>query len=250
MNEELERKIIAEMIDNPLDLKYVEYQTEKICLTAVTLYGFMLKYVKNQTQEICKAAVKNNGSSLQYVKDQTEELCLMSVCNRGLNLQYVKDQTEEICLAAVKNHGSALQYVKDQTEEICLEAVRQNATALQYVKHQTEEMCLEAVKQNKFYINHVKKENMTVNVIKELKDIKLALSRLDFRTKENCLTTLNLMIDDAVDKTLRSNILTKIIKRFHKDKKIVDFYTKHKLWKHVKFNELKDLDVCSFCMVL
>ena len=48
-------------------LRFVNEQTEAICLEAVKQYGYALQYVKNQTEAICLEAVKQNVNSLQYV---------------------------------------------------------------------------------------------------------------------------------------------------------------------------------------
>jgi len=60
--------------------------------------GFTLKYVNEQTEEICLEAVKQNGLALEYVKEQTEEICLEAVKRNRLALRHVKKQTEKICL--------------------------------------------------------------------------------------------------------------------------------------------------------
>jgi len=39
----------------------------------------MLRFINNQTEKICLEAVKQNGSALQYVKNQTEKICLEAV---------------------------------------------------------------------------------------------------------------------------------------------------------------------------
>ena len=44
-------------------------------------------------------------------------------------------------------------------------------------------------------------------------------------------------------------ILNEIIKKFSKDEEIVEFYTKHKLWKYVNFNNL-DIKLTQYGMIL
>ena len=51
----------------PLDLRYVETQTEEICLLAVRGNGYSLKHVIKQTPEICIEAIKSNKEAINYV---------------------------------------------------------------------------------------------------------------------------------------------------------------------------------------
>ena len=80
-------------------------------LEAVKQSGYALKYIQTQTEAICLEAVKQNGEVLQFVQTQTEAICLEAVKQSGEALQYVQTQTEAICLEAVKQYGFALKYV-------------------------------------------------------------------------------------------------------------------------------------------
>ncbi|MCQ4379844.1 DUF4116 domain-containing protein, partial [Clostridioides difficile] len=92
------------------------------------------KWVENQTEEICMEAVRQNGLDLKFVKNQTETICLRAVRQNGMALEFVKEQTVGICLKAVRQYGMALKFVKEQTEEICTEAIKQDKRALSFVK--------------------------------------------------------------------------------------------------------------------
>ncbi len=48
-------------------LKFVNEQTEAICLEAVKQYGNALRFVNAQTEAICLEAVKQDGDALQFV---------------------------------------------------------------------------------------------------------------------------------------------------------------------------------------
>ena len=64
-------KITAEDLKiNGLLLKFLEKQTEELCLTAVQQNGLALKFVKEQTPKICIAAAKQNRDAIPYVKDK------------------------------------------------------------------------------------------------------------------------------------------------------------------------------------
>jgi len=88
----------------------ISYEWEE-ALEKVKENWYALKFVNNQTEEICLAAVKQNWRALQYINNQTEEICLDAVKENWFALQYVNNQTEEICLEAVKENWSALQFV-------------------------------------------------------------------------------------------------------------------------------------------
>jgi len=83
-------------------------------LAAVKKDGDALRYVENQTEAICMTAVEQDGWTLQFVRNQAEEICLAAVKEDGYALQYVRNQTEAICLAAVKENGDALRYVEER----------------------------------------------------------------------------------------------------------------------------------------
>lgn len=61
---------LKDLMSNGLLLKFVENQTEELCLVAVKQNGLALKFVINQTEEICIAAAKQNRDAIPYVKDK------------------------------------------------------------------------------------------------------------------------------------------------------------------------------------
>lgn len=149
-------------------------------------------------------------------EQQTEEICLAAVKRDATALQFVENQTEKVCLAAIDTATFALRMVKNQTEKICSHAVKKNGLALQYVDNQTNEICLEAVKENPDAFEYVK------------------LNYMDKEKKNIALIALNSILQQPVK---NKQILTKIINKFEEDKEIIDFYTKHKLWKDVDFSK-------------
>ena len=69
-----EKELRLEVWFNPLSLRYVENQTEELCLTAVAQAGYSLEYVRNQSEAICLEAVKQNYRALEFVKKSNLEL--------------------------------------------------------------------------------------------------------------------------------------------------------------------------------
>jgi len=51
-------------------LRYINNQTEKMCLNAVNQNGYALRYVQNQTEELCLEALIQNPKSIQYINIQ------------------------------------------------------------------------------------------------------------------------------------------------------------------------------------
>jgi hypothetical protein len=148
-------------------LKYIDNQTEEICLEAVKKNGWALRYVKKQTPEICLAAVKENGWALQYVKEQTSEICLAAVKKAGTALEHVKEQTPEICSAALKEDNSAFFYVQKPTDKQALDAFKINPSLISN-KSLSEKVQLEIVKQNKRNFKYIKEPfKSVIDYIKE-----------------------------------------------------------------------------------
>ena len=115
-------------------LRFMDYQTEEMCLIAVKQDGMILEYVHKQTDRICWVAINQNGLALRYVKDQTEDMCIAAVMKVGSTLQYVHNQTEEMCLIAVKAFGGNLKYVENQTYDICYEANERSKGASKWIR--------------------------------------------------------------------------------------------------------------------
>lgn len=92
-----------------------------------------IRFVEKETEELCLAAIKKQPESLRYIKNQTENMCVAGVRENGEFLFFISNQTEIICLEAVKQNGLALLLVHKKTLKICKEAVKQNKDALRYV---------------------------------------------------------------------------------------------------------------------
>ncbi|CCL32146.1 hypothetical protein BN174_3470002 [Clostridioides difficile E15] len=111
--------------------------------------GFALKYIENQTEELCLIAVREDPVALQFVKSQTEDICIEAVRRNGYVLKDVNNQTYRMCLEAVKNNGRALKYIKwdigfteEQKKIIHLEAIKQSAEVLDIIEDKEKYMKL------------------------------------------------------------------------------------------------------------
>ncbi|MCC0727225.1 DUF4116 domain-containing protein [Clostridioides sp. ZZV14-6045] len=147
--------------ENGHSLRFIENQTEELCIEAIRENSDAFKYVKNRTPKICMEVVKISGKKLKHIKNQTEEICKEAVKQNGLALEFVKEQTPEICLISVKQNGLALEFVKEQTQEICIEAIRQDKESFKYIREQTQEIFAELTKQRaiELHIKNILKYN-------------------------------------------------------------------------------------------
>lgn len=165
------------------------YQTEDVCIRAVSANPKCIKYVRDMTPEIFKAslqtdafvtmkcakltyelvdiAIDYDGTLIQYIPAnsdgeivRTEEMCLRAVEQNGLALQYIDDQSLIMCLAAVKQNGLALKYCKYKPNYICEKALENNGLALYYIEYQDHSLCTLAIKQNPLAIKYVNDQTL------------------------------------------------------------------------------------------
>ena len=124
MNKKLELELIEQVKKDPHSLKYLNDQTEAICLAAVKVNGYTLLHVKNQTKEICLAALEQDSFALMYVKDQTEEICLEAVRIDKEAIQCVEDKNKTLKVCKRLNDVElAIKYLNLKLKEHCLVAL-------------------------------------------------------------------------------------------------------------------------------
>lgn len=142
-----EEECLEEVRSSPELLRFIENQSERICLEAVRndRYGNALKFVREQTPEICMEAVKRSGSALMYVKEQTPEICLRAILTHPGSLAYVQNPTSLLCELAMKRDKMLLLHVPEeiQTLEMCLSAVEYSSYNLRGVSPRFRKECEE-----------------------------------------------------------------------------------------------------------
>jgi hypothetical protein len=176
---------IAYVCIKGMNLQYIpeEYQTETICMMAVSETAYAIRYAKVQNEDICETVCNFSANLIEHCKvrtqamlikvcgssgiqlseltteEKTPEVCLAAVNNWGSALEHVPTQTPKICLAAVKNCGGAFKYVKDEfkTAEMSDMSVTHMGCNIQYVKkeHQTDELCIKAIDKVSYNIKHI-----------------------------------------------------------------------------------------------
>lgn len=159
-------------------IRFVEPQTEELCLLAVrqdvsipSECAFLQIRPENRTETVCIAAVTTCSSILQFIEAQTEAICIAAVRARapswGLKpLQMVTRQTHAICLAAVTANGRMLEFVDAglRTADICLAAVRSDGLALRFVPALTYELYLAAVQQTGLALEYIQVEQRSFEI--------------------------------------------------------------------------------------
>jgi hypothetical protein len=70
--------------------------------------GMLLRFVDNQTDEICLAAVKQNGLALEFVKKQTYETCLEAINNNFKAFKYVRTRDPELYRIGLEKYGDKI----------------------------------------------------------------------------------------------------------------------------------------------
>lgn len=202
---------------NPCSITYVDEQTEKLCLMAVSKDAFSIQYIKNPSLEVVREAIKNNALVIanpnlnikkEYLTEdlyieairrdptiicnqniQTYNRCLEAVRNNPCMIYYIDDKykTNDLYITALSKDGYILKQIENKTYELCRIAVYNCGLALKWVPEQTQELCDLAVKQDisAFYLveDRFKTYDMCMYVVK--KD-GLQLALIDRQTNEMC----------------------------------------------------------------
>lgn len=148
-NEDLYINLVKQ---HPFMIRDLKFQTEKICISAVSKFAHAIEYVKEQTENVAKAAVSKNGLALELVKPEfhTESLVKSAINQNPLSFKFSHLKTYDLCLMAVKENGMNYEFVPEEykTHEMKLEALKSNGWSIKFFDTQTEEYALKAVLQN------------------------------------------------------------------------------------------------------
>ena len=125
-DEDLIKSIIKEA---PSIIRYIPNQPEELCILALESHykpQSLFRYCilpEYQTDKICLYAVSKCGMVLNKVVNQTDEICLAAVKQSGLSLKYVTNKTDEICVEAIKQNPNAIKYIDEVTPNIYIGSV-------------------------------------------------------------------------------------------------------------------------------
>jgi len=162
------------ILDNPLNLEYINNATFELCLRAVEINSLSLKFVPNEykNEELCIKAVKQNSLSIEYVPLTilNEEICLEAIKKNVKIFKIIPTEKKnvKICIEAVKKDGLLIEYVPLNilNGEICIEAVKKNVEAFKQVPRMfmNNEICIIAVKKNGLMIQFIPKEKINEEI--------------------------------------------------------------------------------------
>lgn len=155
------------------DLFQYMTKTQDLCDYVINHYPELFKYVPKeyQTNELCIKAVTSHPDNLIYICDQTKELCDLSLEKSDyktiihVNTKFLTDELYNKC---AEKDGMLLQYMFWQTYEICNKAVHNNITSFKFVEDEfkTEELCKYAIYKNHKNMEYIKKEKITMDLCK------------------------------------------------------------------------------------
>jgi len=99
-------------------LRYISDDIDFYISRLVRKDGLIIKFIENQTEYLCLLALKSNKKSFKFMKNPTYEVCLEAVKLCGWNLKYIKNQTTELCILALLNKYEAIRYVYNKDKFI------------------------------------------------------------------------------------------------------------------------------------
>ncbi|MDI3074850.1 hypothetical protein QJL41_09940 [Clostridioides difficile] len=161
-----------------MDMYFKGIDIEKYRLQLVEVYGSTLKYIDNQTDELCLKAVKGNGVALRYVKKQTEEICIEAVRRDCRALAFVKwdipnSVAYKICMEAIRQDVDSIRFIdwkiiknillEEQIFNLCIEVMKINGEYIEYINWDEinlsdkckEKICIEALKQTGYALQFI-----------------------------------------------------------------------------------------------
>lgn len=185
-------------------LRYIDNQTEELCLTAIINNPESFKYIKNQTSKLCIEAISLNPLCFCYIDSNllSDHICKFTLeCCKNqkgifVNWHYFRGRAEKydilfhnIFLKIVMYNGLLLEYIEHQTKEICKNALKQNINAFKFVQKQfqTYEMCHDVVEKNGLLLEFVDKKTIDLCVI-AMKQNRNALSHVPTEFLSECIS--------------------------------------------------------------
>jgi len=99
---ELEKISVSMSPRSVTKIKNADYN---LWLLAISLDGMQIRHYKPfQTEELCMKAVSQNGMAVKFVKNQTEEIVLTAIRQNINSIKHVKINSMKIAREAVKQY--------------------------------------------------------------------------------------------------------------------------------------------------
>lgn len=199
-------------------IRYVDNQTEKLCLLAVNNDPFSIQDIINPSDEVICTAINKNAHVILYITNriihrknlsedmymeairynpeiicntsiQTYTRCLEAVKYNPSTIIYINEEykTNELYIEALSRDGFVLKQIPNKTPELCKLAVSTSGLVLKWVPEQTQELCDIAVKQDIGAFYYVKDEFKTPELcMYVVKKDGLQLSLIENQTIDIC----------------------------------------------------------------
>lgn len=183
---------------NPYYLRYINEQTEELCIEAIKKNPNVLFLVNNKTEKIYMELINKAGYLLYNVsinlltKEEYTRICLHAINKSGCALEYVNENymNKNIILNSIKKNSSSLKFLKNPLKYITKKelyiisklAVSKCGLSIQYVHKniftfdEFYTLCLLAIKENSNALQYIKKKYQTFE-----------LCSLAFQYNINCL---------------------------------------------------------------
>jgi hypothetical protein len=172
-------------------IRYVDNQTDKLCLLAVNGDPFSIQYIINPSDEVIRVAIKKNAYVLFSIinrKNLSEDIYMEAIrykpeiiCNTSIQtyprcleavkynpscIIYINEEykTNELYIDALSRDGFVLKQIPNKTPELCKLAVSTSGLVLKWVPEQTQELCDIAVRQDIGAFYYVKDEFKTAEL--------------------------------------------------------------------------------------
>lgn len=162
--------------NNGLSLQYIEHQTEKECIMAVSQNPKAIEYVKEKTKAIYDVLVEKYPEFAINCQDSLDIDQLTKMINAKPDLiKKVRRQTPEMCEIALKNNPCNIEFCWFLTKKLVMEILKKDGLLLKFLTgtsyEEDEDVCIEAVKNAPMALKYLKKPTK--------KTIKIALHKRD-----------------------------------------------------------------------
>ena len=77
-----------------------------------------MKYIENQTDELCIIACRNTFDAYYFIKNKSDELNQKLISINGLLLKFIINQDNRMCINAIKQNPNSYQYVRNKNKRI------------------------------------------------------------------------------------------------------------------------------------
>lgn len=170
-NNNLSDYTVDDFVREPALLLEAPFQKEEFYLEVIKRNPFAIRYIEYYSKEVALTALRLNGNTILFIR--SNDWCYSLYCMEAVKctpsaIQYIEKPSEDACLTAVRQNGKVLQFIKNQTKNVCLEAVKQNGHALEFVLNQDKEICTVAVKKTPNAIKHIRDKNLQFEISSEL----------------------------------------------------------------------------------